>query len=238
MTLDSFMDRPFTFMLVAVSLDGKISPRRQPGQPNPVGPELISEEIMERHNAMRAGVDAIMVGLNCILLDDSRLTLRDRKGKSPVRIVLDGLAEMPATARVLGPEAPTVVAVTKDAPCRRVEAFRERGADVVVSGRGRFVELGPLMRALYEEHGIRRLMVEGGGTVHRSMIAGGFYDELHLILCPFVIGGSRSITPTGRASFWPRSGIPRFRLAKNETVGDYAFLVYEAIRKKQAGQNL
>lgn len=226
------MNRPFTFMLVAVSLDGKISPRRQPGHPNPVGPGLISEEIMARHNAMRAGVDGIMVGLNCILLDDSRLTLRDGGGKNPVRIVLDGLAEMPASARVLGPEAPTVVAVTKDAPPSRVKAFREKGAGIVTSGRGRFVDLGPLMKALYEDYGIRRLVVEGGGTVHRSMIAGNLYDEMHLIVCPFVIGGSRSITPTGRASFWPRSQVPRFRLTRNETIGDYAYLIYKAIKKQ------
>lgn len=232
LTLDFFMIRPFTFMLVAVSLDGKISPRRQPGYPNPVGPGLISEEIMDRHNAMRAGVDGIMVGLNCILLDDSRLTLRGKDGKSPVRIVLDGLAQMPPSARVLGPEASTIVAVTRDAPARRVAAFRDKGAQIVISGHGRFVELGPLMRALYEEHGVHRLVVEGGGTVHRSMIAGGFYDELHLIVCPFVIGGSRSVTPTGRASFWPRSKVPSFRLARNETIGDYAYLVYEPVREK------
>jgi len=225
------MSRPFTFMLVAVSLDGKISPRRLPGRPNPIGPELISEEIMARHNSMRAGVDAIMVGLNCILLDDSRLTLREGGGKNPTRVVLDGLAEMPASARVLGPESPTVVAVTRDAPARRVKALREKGARIITAGQGRFVDLGPLMEQLYQEHGIRTLMVEGGGTVHRSMIAGEFYDELHLIICPFVIGGSHSVTPTDRTSFWPRGKIPHFNLSRNETVGDYVYLVYEAIRK-------
>jgi len=57
------------------------------------------------------------------------------------------------------------------------------------------VDLPLLMTALSEEFGVRRLLVEGGGTVHRSMIAAGLYDELHLILCPFVIGGASSITP-------------------------------------------
>ena len=225
------MDRPFTFMLVAVSLDVKISPRRPPGRSNPIGPELISGEVMARHNSMRAGVDGIMVGLNCILLDDSRLTLRDGGGKNPTRIILDGLAEMSPSARVLGPEAPTVVVVTRDAPAGRVKALREKGAHIVTSGRGRFVDLGPLMEQLHRDFGIQNLLVEGGGTVHRSMIAGGLYDELHLILCPFVIGGSRSVTPAGRASFWPKGNIPHFILIKNETIGDYVYLVYGAIKK-------
>ena len=220
-------NRPFTFMLVAVSIDGKISPRRQPGQANPVGPAYISEEIMTLHNSQRAGVDGIMVGLNCILMDDSRLTLREGDGRNPVRVVLDGLAEMPPTARVLGDEAPTVVAVTRDAPPERVRDLEKRGARIVVSGKGRFVDLPPLMEELGSSHGIGRLMVEGGGTVHRSMIAEDLYDELHLIICPFIIGGSRSITPAGRESFWPRGRIPRYNLTENRRIGDYIYLVYK-----------
>ena len=221
------VNRPFTFMLVAVSLDGKISPKRRPGQPNPVGPAYIDEEIMRLHNSQRASVDGIMVGLNCILMDDSRLTLREGEGHSPTRVVLDGLAEMPPTARILGSEAPTVVAVTRDAPTRRVRALEEKGARIIVSGRGRFVDLPSLMEELNLAHGIKKLMVEGGGTVHRSMIAQDLYDELHLIICPFVIGGSGSITPAGRASFWPRGKIPFYSLVQNRQIGDYIYLVYK-----------
>ena len=214
-------------MLVAVSIDGKISPKRRPGQANPVGPAYINDEIMQLHNGQRADVDGIMVGLNCILMDDSRLTLREGEGRSPTRVVLDGLAEMPDTARILGSEAPTVVAVTGDAPARRVRALEEKGARIIVSGNGRFVDLPPLMEKLKRDHGIRKLMVEGGGTVHRSMIAQGLYDELRLIICPFVIGGSGSITPAGRASFWPRGQIPFYSLAENRRIGDYIYLVYK-----------
>ncbi|MGA1841112.1 MAG: dihydrofolate reductase family protein [bacterium] len=223
------MKRPYTFMLVAVSLDGKISPRRHPGQPNPVGPSLIDEKIMRFHNARRTDVDGIMVGLNCILLDDSRLTLRDNKGRNPIRIVLDGLAEIPLTARVLNKDAPMIVAVTKDASPDKVEAFRKKGAHIVTAGHGKYVDLPPLMNILCEQFDIRRLVVEGGGTVHRSMIAAGLYDEIHLIICPFVIGGSTSITPVERSAFWPRGNIPRFRLDKTDVMGDYLYVVYKRL---------
>ncbi len=218
--------RPYTFMLVAASLDGKISPKRKPGQKNPVGPSLIDPGIMKFHNSQRASVDGIMVGLNCILLDDSRLTLRETSGKGPVRIVLDGLAEMPSFARVLGREARTVVAVSKDAPKERVDAFKSRGAQIIVAGKGKFVDLPAVLSELYHGFGIRRLMVEGGGTVHRSMIAKNLYDEIRLIVCPFVIGGSTSITPVERRAFWPRETVPRYRLEKSEVMGDYLYLVY------------
>jgi 2,5-diamino-6-(ribosylamino)-4(3H)-pyrimidinone 5'-phosphate reductase len=221
--------RPFAFMLVAVSLDGKISPRRRPGKANPVGPGLITPEIMSLHNKQRIGIDAIMVGLNCILLDDSRLTSREDEGRSPTRIVLDGMAETPPKARVLGPEAPTIIAVTKDAPPHRVAAIRERGAEVVAAGRGRFVDLPRLMEVLSVDFGIKRLLVEGGGTVHRSMIAARLYDELHLIVCPFVIGGASSITPVQRGAFWPNGEVPTYRLKQADVHGDYLYIVYSNI---------
>ena len=221
------MDRPYAIMLVAVSLDGKISPRRHSGQPNPVGPELIDPEIMKLHNAQRASVDGIMVGRNCILLDDSRLTLRDTTGEHPTRIVLDGLAEIPPTARILGDEATTVIAVSEDAPPERVQAFAECGAEIVVAGRGRYIDLPSLLSALRRRFGIERLLVEGGGTVHRSMIARDLYDEIQLIICPFVIGGANSITPVERRAFWPQGIVPRYRLDRSEVIGDYLYVTYK-----------
>ena len=221
------MNRPYTVMLVAVSLDGKISPSRQPGQPNPIGPALIDADIMKVHNSQRAQADGIMVGLNCILLDDSQLTLRDAPGKSPTRIVLDGLAEMPADARVLNDAAPTIVGVTIDAPPDRVEAFKARGAAIIVAGNGKFVDLPPLLSEISARYGIRRLLVEGGGTVHRSMINENFYDEIHLIVCPFIMGGADSITPVERSAFWPAEEIPRFELAEVNRMGDYLYIVYK-----------
>lgn len=220
------MKRPYAFMLVAVSLDGKIAPKRRPGQANPVGPSLIDPEIMKLHNQQRLSADAIMVGLNCILLDDSRLTLREGGGRNPARIVLDGLAEVPLKAKVLGEEASTIIAVTRDAPAERLAALKRKGARIVTSGRGRFVNLPHLMTVLYEDFGVRRLLVEGGGTVHRSMIAAGLYDELHLILCPFVIGGATSITPVQRGAFWPRGEIPKYRLERADRHGNYLYIVY------------
>jgi len=221
------MARPYTVMLVAVSLDGKISPRRKPGQANPIGPELIDADIMAVHNAQRASVDAIMVGRNCILLDDSRLTLREGQGRSPTRVVLDGLAEIPPTARVLGDEAPTVVVVAEDAPTDRVKALEARGAHIVVAGRGRYVDVVRAMVLLKSEQGVDRLLVEGGGSVHRSMTAHGLYDEIQLIVCPFVIGGSSSITPVERSAFWPHGAVPGYGLHEVQTLGDYLYVTYK-----------
>ncbi len=221
------MNRPYTKMLVAVSLDGKISPPRNPGQANPIGPTLIDEEIMALHNSQRADADGIMVGLNCILLDDSQLTLRGGDGRNPTRIVLDGLAEIPATARVLNKESASIVAISVDAPDEKVDAFKATGAEIIVSGDGKYVDLPKVLAELHDRFNIKTLLVEGGGTVHRSMIAQNLYDEIQLIVCPFVIGGSSSITPVERQSFWPTETIPKYRLKQSQVIGDYLHVTYK-----------
>jgi riboflavin biosynthesis pyrimidine reductase len=60
------------------------------------------------------------------------------------------------------------------------------------------------------------------------MIADNLYDEMHLIFCPFVIGGADSITPVERSSFWPGEKIPQYRLVKADKIGDYIYVVYKS----------
>ena len=40
--------------------------------------------------------------------------------------------------------------------------------------------------------GVRRLMVEGGGTVHAQFLTAGLADELHLVVAPFFVGDGRA----------------------------------------------
>jgi riboflavin biosynthesis pyrimidine reductase len=132
---------------------------------------------------------------------------------------------------VLNDEASTIVGVTADAPEDRVSALKAKGADIVVAGRGKFTALSPLMTELSERFKIKNLLVEGGGTVHRSMIAENLYDEIHLIVCPFIIGGAGSITPAERSAFWPREAIPQFKLEKADKIGDYLYIVYRPLKE-------
>jgi riboflavin biosynthesis pyrimidine reductase len=134
---------------------------------------------------------------------------------------------MPDSARVLSDDTPSIVGVTVDAPQNRVDALKSKGATIIVSGHGKFVDLPPFMSELAERCGIRRLLVEGGGTVHQSMIAANLYDEIHLIICPFIVGGAGSITPVERSAFWPHETIPFFLLDKVEKIGDYLYVVYK-----------
>ena len=49
--------------------------------------------------------------------------------------------------------------------------------------------------------GVRRLMVEGGGTVHTQFLTADLADELHLVVAPFFVGDSRARRFVGDGPF-------------------------------------
>jgi 5-amino-6-(5-phosphoribosylamino)uracil reductase len=73
--------------------------------------------------------------------------------------------------------------------------------------------------------GVRRLMVEGGGTVHTQFLTADLADELHLVVAPFFVGDSRARRFVGDGQFaWnPRR---RATLAEVRQIGDVVLLRY------------
>ncbi len=65
---------------------------------------------------------------------------------------------------------------------------------------------GWALETLASQHGVRTLVLEGGGTLLRMFLAGQCVDELCLTWCPRIFGGSTGVTLTGRPGEWlPRS---------------------------------
>ena len=173
------MPRPYIIINCAMSADGKIAlPTRKQTR-------ISSEKDMKRVHLLRAGCDAILVGIGTILADDPSLTVKKKyvpNAKNPLRIVLDSKGMTPESAKVLNDEAPTLIAVSQR--CRKKSIGK---ADIAICGRER-IELPLLMKEL-EKRSIKRLMVEGGGGTIWSFIKKGYFDELIVFVGSIVIGG-------------------------------------------------
>lgn len=172
------MNRPRIIINAAMSADGKIAL---------VGGKRIKisdETDFMRVHKLRASVDAILVGINTVLKDDPKLTVKKKYvplAKNPVRIVLDSQLRIPDTARVLNDDAPTIIATTERAQKRNLNA------KLIRCGTER-VNLDCLLTELYER-GIKSVMVEGGGTVIYSFLRARLVDELYIFVGSMVIGG-------------------------------------------------
>ena len=178
---------PFVSAKFAMSLDGKIATRTGESR------WITGEEARLHGHRLRHIHDAILVGVNTVMIDDPELTTRlDGAGvaRQPLRVIVDSQLRLRKSARVVGPN--TLIATTR--------AGRMGAAEVVkfpATADGR-VALQPLLEEL-GKRGIISLLIEGGGTVHASFVSEGLVDKLYAYVAPSLIGGRQAPGPLGGA---------------------------------------
>ena len=185
--------RPYVFINSAMSADGKISTvaRKQV--------RISGEDDLRRVDALKADVDAVMVGVGTVLADDPKLTIKSialkrtrvdqGRTESPLRVVVDSSARTPPTAAVLGSNA--LIATSRQAPRHRVEELETR-AEILVVGE-RKVDLAALLGRL-KDRGVESLLVEGGATLNFALLSLGLVDEIYTYVGNIIIGGSAAPT--------------------------------------------
>lgn len=185
---------PFVTVKAAMTLDGKIATASGESK------WITGEKARAHGMRLRLGSDAILVGVNTVLMDDPALTIRGGKQQPRLRrIVLDSLARTPLTARVVSDEhaALTTIVVSRQAPRVRVAALA-RQANVLVApaprnskAEARKLDLRWLLKKLGQEN-VTSLLVEGGGEVNASFLFGGFVQRVAFFYAPKILGGRDS----------------------------------------------
>jgi diaminohydroxyphosphoribosylaminopyrimidine deaminase/5-amino-6-(5-phosphoribosylamino)uracil reductase len=214
--------RPHVMLKLAVSADGKVAGAGRKRVP------ITGNAVRDRVHLMRAGSDAIMIGIGTALADDPVLTCRlpGMAKMSPTRVVLDAGLRLPMQSRLLAAagETPLWIMTGKHAPAASETAVRQHGAEVVrvAETEGR-LDLREVLNLL-AERGITRLMVEGGPTVASALIEADLVDEAVFFHSPIVIGDE------GLPALGPRAAqLPNQRLNRvsSEPVGPDHQEVYE-----------
>lgn len=138
---------------------------------------------------LRARCDAVLVGIGTVLADDTALTVRDwPTQRQPLRVVVDGKARTPLSARILDDAATTIIAVGTDADPQRVSNLRAAGAEVVELARnGGHLDLHALLAELYEREAMQ-LLLEGGATLAGSFVRQRLVDRVVGYHAPALLG--------------------------------------------------
>lgn len=178
---------PYVGLKLAVSLDGKIAER--PGVRTDLTGPVARHEVMR----LRAGHDAILIGINTVLADDPLLTVRDFPAPrvTPLRVVLDSDARLPLESRLVATvdQAPVLALVAESADRGRVAALKAAGVEVehIERGSGRGLNLRAALAAL---NGSRRTAVlcEGGAGLATALLSEGLVQRIHWFIAPRTIG--------------------------------------------------
>jgi diaminohydroxyphosphoribosylaminopyrimidine deaminase/5-amino-6-(5-phosphoribosylamino)uracil reductase len=181
--------RPYVTLKLAISADGKAG--LQGRKPAPITGEPARDRVFQ----IRAGDDAILVGIGTVLSDDPQLTCRlpGMFERSPVRVVLDEELRLPLATSVVATvrETPTWVFTSSRPSVIAEEILQQKGCKVFrVHETNSRLDLKEVLKTLSEQ-GITRLLVEGGPTVAASFLAADLVDEA------LILHGEKTIGDTG-----------------------------------------
>lgn len=192
------MNRPYTFINVAMTADGKIDTFERKGA------AISSKRDKERVDKLRASADGILVGGKTLLEEEPKLTVKSealrqervQRGLSPnpikVGVVTCADDLSPNSDFIKAGPARVVIFTTSQTSISHLETLRALGVEVFLEDAPR-VGLNKMMLTL-KKIGVDHLMVEGGGTVNFELIRLGLVDEIIMYIGPMIFGGVNSPT--------------------------------------------
>ncbi|MEV6814884.1 bifunctional diaminohydroxyphosphoribosylaminopyrimidine deaminase/5-amino-6-(5-phosphoribosylamino)uracil reductase RibD [Micromonospora sp. NPDC051296] len=161
---------PFVIWKYAATLDGRSAAA------DGTSMWITSEAARMDVHALRATVDAVVVGVGTVLADDPRLTVRNLRDGSlairqPLRVVVDSAGRTPVDAQVRDGAARTWIATAAE----------------VGAGPDGGVDLFALLAALHGQ-GVRAVLLEGGPRLAGAFLAAGLVDRVVGYLAPRLLG--------------------------------------------------
>ncbi len=195
----SRLGRPLITLKSAMTLDGKVADR------NGLSKYLTSQAALAHAHELRRQHDAILVGSGTVLADDPELTYRGRRrGRDPVRVILDSRGRTPPEARVFQSQstAPTLVFTTEDASVDWEREIFSAGGEVVrveTASDGR-VSLDRAMAHLADLQ-VLSVLVEGGPQIHGAFLDQRMADRWVGYLAPLIMGGAEAPSPAAGRGF-------------------------------------
>ncbi len=196
------MNRPYTFINVAITADGKIDTFERKGS------AISSARDKERVDQLRAAADGILVGGKTLLEEQPKLTVKSealREGRvqrglspNPIKVGVATVADIPLESDFIkaGP-ARVVIFTTSRTSISQLKALCANGVEVFTHDAQHNneprVNLTLMMQTL-KKIGVDHLMVEGGGTLNFELMRLGLVDELMIYIAPMIFGGANAPT--------------------------------------------
>jgi len=219
------LGRPAVTIKLAMTLDGRIASRT--GDSGWVS----CEASRRRVHAMRAGVQAVMVGGGTLRADNPRLTHR----LDPDHALAGNPQPLAVVVARRLPTASAPLALVRDRPSAlviltgRQQAASAAGKALAALGVRLYglpdapdgnLDLLPGLIRLREEANVYTILCEGGGGLAGTLVGQGLADELALFYAPKVLADDRAIAGFSGLAAPRMADASRFRFGAVERVGE------------------
>lgn len=190
--------RPFVVMKYAMTMDGKIAAVSGKSK------WITSEKTREHSHKFRNKYSAIMVGINTVIKDNPMLDCRLENTRNPIRIILDSSLKIDLNSNICktAKKIKTFIAyVSNDNTIndnKKIKELESLGIEIIKTknDNGK-VSLKDLMRILGEEKNIDSIYVEGGASLHASLLKERLVNKALIYIAPKIFGGFKAKSPIG-----------------------------------------
>jgi len=228
------LNRPFTTVVLATSLDGKIADFQRSaarfGSPH-------DKAHLEKQIAQ---VDAVLFGAGTLRAYGTTLRIthsdllnqrqQQSKPQQPVHIVCSPSANLDPDYPFFRQPVPRWLLTTTDG-ANRWQASESFEQILVAQDINGAIIWHQAFEQLYKLD-LRRLAVLGGGTLISSLLEEDLIDEIWLTLCPLILGGATAPTLVDGPGFLAPHA-PRLHLLESRSLDNELFLHYQIIREPQ-----
>ena len=211
--------RPYVILSAAITLDGKIAKGR-------TKIKLSSKNDKIRVHKLRAKVDGILIGKNTLDTDNPMLNVRYVTGKNPVRILLDSRGTIKSSSKIIQScsKISTIIATTQLISKKNLSRLEKFPLEIIKCGKSS-VDVVKLLKIL-QKKGIKKILLEGGGTLNWSFLKRGLVDELIITITPYILGGSDSVTLVEGSGFKNLFSMNKLKLKKIQKIGNELVVYY------------
>ncbi len=178
---------PYVIIKIAQTLNGAVATSQKESK------WLTGEESRKLVHAIRAEVDAVLIGKETAISDDPELTIRSVEGVNPKRIVLDTNLSLPLSLKLFTDEwlNRTIVCCSEKASkSQKAETLKTAGVNILpveLNESGR-IDIQQAMKKLSHEFKIASVLVEGGAGMYSAFAENDLIDELRIFQAPMLIG--------------------------------------------------
>ena len=178
--------KPKITLSAAITLDGKLSQKNKKIV-------LSSKSDKIRVHKLISKFDAILIGKNTVEQDNPLLTVRHVRGKNPIRIILDSQGTIKNTSKIIktAKNIPTIIVISQLVSKRNFNRLKKLPLDVIICGKTQ-VNITKLVHILFKK-GIKKILLEGGGTVNLSFLKNNLIDEIIITVTPLILGSQNSV---------------------------------------------
>ena len=225
-------ERPFVYLNVAITADGKLAPAHRKFVP------FSSKRDQELLMKLRTEADAVMAGARTVDMAPvdlgpgaprfRRMRLKRGLAEYNTRIIVSGSGSVNPRAKIFKQRFSPIIILTTERAGKKIKQL-QKVADIVEVCGEKKLDFSYALKWLRAEHGIKRLLCEGGGEINAALLMEKLVDEIYVTICPVLFGGRDAPTMADGEGVSRVEDAIKLKVKSLQPVRGELYLVYKVL---------